>query len=808
MSTPLCHRLLRSTICFFLPTLLFSQVIIREKVEIKPQPLPRSEQGVLPIRVESSFDGGVDPNLPQLIWLKGPCAVDVGSGNISGTLTAPAYDGAYKAGYRFTNPAGGSGGQFRFAVYLGDSLLREFRTAVSCPTGCTLFSEWDIRVYAGYTFWPQSAVIASGGTNTFGAVESTSTVPCSPGVWMSEWPIELEITKGQDVGSFVDGGKRSYTVVKKKSEFTTFGFLADGQKGYGDVEITARSGGITVVKGFKVVAPAPRVHIVPPWWWYGQPIKLSFDNLPILEFGETHTPGPGQKFEPVITWEPDDTINTADYLNRADELYVKVKAENAGGVARDSAKLVFQTECIKVNFEPEELSPGDTARLSLQRVREDGTLEDLPAGSYTFSVMIVGGEDSSRGLFVTEEEEPEGGTTLLYASAPILYIAPPSIPDTLLKVQVIGAAWEVIWGKKGEIKDPKKVVPGIQSVTGLRKEVVGETIPVGDGAPRRLQSKAAEAVMKAMASWCPINEVVVKNAAPTLTLIIPEPGEVWPTLRERFEGNAGDRNIKKMITVSVTRDGMSLSNYAVTIAAKMMLPSAGHEHANQPPQNLLGEFKDIRTKATGKSTITTVTDESGQIRLDFTAPEFSGNLEIKATSTTDNVEDKKELVVKVPNLVEFAAGGDYSLTGTKEGKHTKNHFFYSQTAKDELVKAAKEFADADWNTTGKIRLNDMSLESGGLFDLNAQWTNGDGHDSHRIGRSVDIENLKLEPIKKKSPFTGRDTTATKPDVEWVKRFKRFMEVTMKNWKFVPEGQTKEDVFDRTKRYPHFEWKGN
>ena len=401
MSTPLCHRLLRSTICFFLPTLLLAQVIIREKVEIKPQPLPRSVQGALPIRVESSFDGGVDPNLPQLIWLKGPCAVDVGSGNISGTLTAPAYDGAYKAGYRFTNPAGGTGGQFRFAVYLGDSLVREFRTPVSCPTGCTLFSEWDIRVYAGYTFWPQSAVIGSGGTNTFGAVESTSTVPCSPGVWMSEWPIELEITKGQDVGSFVGGGKRAYIVVKKKGEFSTFGFLADGQKGYGDVEITAQSGGITVVKGFKVVAPAPRVHIVPPWWWYGQPIKLSFDNLPILEFGETHTPGPGQKFEPVITWEPDDTINTADYFNLVNELYVKVKAENAGGVARDSVKLVFQTECIKVNFEPEELSPGDTARVSFQRVKEDGTLEDLPSGSYTFSVMIVGGADSSRGLFVT-----------------------------------------------------------------------------------------------------------------------------------------------------------------------------------------------------------------------------------------------------------------------------------------------------------------------------------------------------------------------------------------------------------------------
>ena len=486
-------------------------------MEIKPQPLPRSVQGALPIRVESSFDGGVDPNLPQLIWLKGPCAVDVGSGNISGTLTAPAYDGAYKAGYRFTNPAGGTGGQFRFAVYLGDSLVREFRTPVSCPTGCTLFSEWDIRVYAGYTFWPQSAVIGSGGTNTFGAVESTSTVPCSPGVWMSEWPIELEITKGQDVGSFVDGGKRTYIVVKKKSEFSTFGFLADGQKGYGDVEITARSGGITVVKGFKVVAPAPRVHIVPPWWWYGQPIKLSFDNLPILEFGETHTPGPGQKFEPVITWEPDNIIRTADYYGQFDEsmsISVNVKAENPGGTAQDSLKLTLTTECIKVNFDPTELSPGDTASLSFQRKKSDGTFEDI-VGEYAFDVKIVGGEENSRGQLLAAEEV---GTELSGASRPIKYIAPTVMEVDSLVVQVLAAAWEVIWGKKDELRDPR---PGKQQLSVKQaaqqrgREQGGKAKSMADSATRRTQAKLVETALKAAlsSSWCPVSQVVVKGSA-------------------------------------------------------------------------------------------------------------------------------------------------------------------------------------------------------------------------------------------------------------------------------------------------------
>jgi len=404
-----------------------------------------------------------------------------------------------------------------------------------------------------------------------------------------------------------------------------------------------------------------------------------------------------------------------------------------------------------------------------------------------------------------EEEEPEGGTTLLYASAPILYIAPASIPDTSMKVQVLAAAWEVIWGKKGEIKGPKKAVPGIQSVAGQRKEVVKETKPVVDGAPRTLQSKAVEAVMKAMSSWCPINEVVVKNAAPTLTLNIPEPGEVWPTLREKFEGNAGDRNIKKMITVSVTRDGISLSNFAVTIGAKMMLPSGGHDHANQPPQNLLGEFKDTRTKATGKGTITTVTDEDGQIRLDFTAPEFSGNLEIKATSTTDKVEDKKELVVKVPNLVEFGGTGEYELSGALEGKHMKNHFFCSQKAIDELVKAAGQFRKAKWNNAGKMRLNDMSLEWGGLFDKDANWK--PPHSSHRVGRSVDIENILLKDTTAAFTIKGKEVTKTVrvANEDWLEKYKKLM--TERNWDFVDEGQTVPNEQGRV-LFPHFEWKGN
>jgi len=145
--------------------------------------------------------------------------------------------------------------------------------------------------------------------------------------------------------------------------------------------------------------------------------------------------------------------------------------------------------------------------------------------------MIVGGEDSSKGLFVTEEEdqfeEPKIGTTLLDESWPILYVAPSSIQDTLMRAQVIASAWEVVWGKKGEIKDPKKAVPGIQSVAGQSKMIVKEAKPVPGGRTRRLQSSALEAVMKAMSSWCPISEVVVKSKQAELVVL-----EVLPDVEQ------------------------------------------------------------------------------------------------------------------------------------------------------------------------------------------------------------------------------------------------------------------------------------
>ena len=130
--------------------------------------------------------------------------------------------------------------------------------------------------------------------------------------------------------------------------------------------------------------------------------------------------------------------------------------------------------------------------------------------------MIVGGEDSSNGLFVTEEEspyeEPKVGPTLLDETSPILYVAPATIQDTLMKAQVIASAWELMWWKKGDTGGAEKAAPEIQSIQSQSKESTKRVKLVPASVPQSAKSNALEAVMEGMSSWCPTSEVVVKGS--------------------------------------------------------------------------------------------------------------------------------------------------------------------------------------------------------------------------------------------------------------------------------------------------------
>jgi hypothetical protein len=112
-------------------------------------------------------------------------------------------------------------------------------------------------------------------------------------------------------------------------------------------------------------------------------------------------------------------------------------------------------------------------------------------------------------------------------------------------------------------------------------------------------------------------------------------------------------------------------------------------------------------------------------------------------------------------LVRLPAGAKYVRIGS-EPKHNpgysdpedpedSNHWG-TPTMITQLTSLAQIWRDEVTTGAGcsggpvpKLRINDISLELGGLFDLNGQWTASLGHSSHRHGTDVDIRSARGNP---------------------------------------------------------------
>lgn len=255
--------------------------------------------------------------------------------------------------------------------------------------------------------------------------------------------------------------------------------------------------------------------------------------------------------------------------------------------------------------------------------------------------------------------------------------------------------------------------------------------------------------------WNDRLDVFVGVLTDSISIDISDPEEIWPTLPPGQGGNPGNRNVKNPITIKVTQNNLPLANQNVTISARIILPSGGHDHTDQPSADSLGLFRDLNTSATGNGTITTPTNANGQTQLSYRAPSFGGQIELAARAVIteavinpDTVVARDTLVVSIPGFVELGAGPNYELVGAPgnhagtndpcranppASQHNDNHF-----GRQALITAIQDIATAydSLNPGIRLRINDMSLESGGLFDINNNWRTP--HRSHRLGSSADI----------------------------------------------------------------------
>jgi hypothetical protein len=252
------------------------------------------------------------------------------------------------------------------------------------------------------------------------------------------------------------------------------------------------------------------------------------------------------------------------------------------------------------------------------------------------------------------------------------------------------------------------------------------------------------------------SKIVVMDSI-SLTLNVTEPQEIWPSLPQTgvYTGrNVNENNMKQNILVALQKNGLPFANQAVMVHVKMRLPSGGHDHIIYPPPELMGNLTVING-GNGNGMITAVTNQNGEIRLDYRAPEFGGIFDFTAITVfnRDTIKATDSLIVRVPNLELLPDHVNYDKIGGTCRHHGPTQYNISDdcTTPDHNHWGTREMLDVIRNIAitydslhngVRLAINDISLEYGGLFDseFGHDWVYVPhvSHVEHRIGKQVDI----------------------------------------------------------------------
>jgi hypothetical protein len=216
--------------------------------------------------------------------------------------------------------------------------------------------------------------------------------------------------------------------------------------------------------------------------------------------------------------------------------------------------------------------------------------------------------------------------------------------------------------------------------------------------------------------------------------------------------NAPRAGNRKEFTVRLTRGGKGVPNHPFRLTTEYVDRSGGHDHltpVRAVSRENYGHFILRRTNTHHDRPYEGQTQTNGTEVMDYVASIFGDRMTIRVDSRQNSLLwDTVSVVERVPGLMELGAGQHYELvgapqnhTGTNDAcrfppptsQHTRNH--YGTAA---LIGAIQNIAAAydSLNPGIRLRINDMSLEFGGLFDKDNNWQVP--HGEHRIGRNADV----------------------------------------------------------------------
>lgn len=180
-------------------------------------------------------------------------------------------------------------------------------------------------------------------------------------------------------------------------------------------------------------------------------------------------------------------------------------------------------------------------------------------------------------------------------------------------------------------------------------------------------------------------------------------------------------------------DGSSTEGLAVRTRSEFLAETGGHAHQAQDRAGF-GAF----TPAAG------ALSSGGEFTTRYRPGEVSGfERLIGIVSAGDEGADSAsgEVRILVPGLIELISGGNVEIGGGLP-QHPRNTFATAFTIGEILLLADTFFAV----THERIPFNDISLQWGGLFDLDRNFTAASGHAEHRCGQEVDVVDASGELV--------------------------------------------------------------
>lgn len=748
------------SVLFFLPILTFSQTVIREKVTIKPKiktlaSISGSTENLYTVNFtvtwESNVEGAIEIRGASSGWVYGGASLSVESpcqtsfiGEIK--LNIPEFETHYfnysleVVGVADTSGTGSLVGTNPFAVF-------------GWPP--TAYISLPINNYTLYTvgFWNESL------TEQLNQLcRGSIIVPwlkfhhgCYPLTTLinAEY-INLKIEPLIQGVSFYDsrtGEELGSDITVRINESTKYEIkLNDNYENINGDTVTVISNIEGIERTDSIIVPA--THYSLNAVYYDPYIIHGLSNYVVLETRPSSCLNiplpPSIKFNVeiieganlatllnVMTGEKGDTLNNIDHyegwlefelvgegdiIDRNDTILVKASTASPQ-IEAEELLFIFQPPKLVVTFSPDVIAPGDTANVILKKKNDDGTLVDFPADQY-FDVNIK--EGAAYGTLYLPQWGDQSDE-FLNIPAGFKFIASEQITESMVESTIL-----------------------VKTSSGI---IAGSIQPGNPGKGKTLTNKSIRQLKKT-ANMQEGDEVLWGEGTITIggetkiKITLTGPKEIWP-----YKAVSAGYNPITNVKIKVTNGDQPQANQSVKITIKRIERTGGHDHPNSSDLTLWGRISVNGVKG---NPVTAYTDQNGEITTEeIRASEFGGEYLIEASlESKPGTKDTASLIVGVPGLIELGTSSYYELVGSPNNyagtndpcrfqppttKHGRNHFG-KQGLINIITNIANDFAAL--YPGHRLRVNDMSLENGGLFDFQNTWLYP--HRTHRVGNNADI----------------------------------------------------------------------